>query len=96
MVFYLYLAGWTPEANAAILLVLAALVFVPISYVYPTRTPVWRVPTIVLGALWGLLVIAMLWQMPGVSRPMFWASMVFPVYYLLLSLGLDVRRRRAA
>ena len=65
VVFYLYLAGWTPETNAAILLVLAALVLVPIRYVYPSRTPVWRVPTIVLGALWGLLVIAMLWQMPG-------------------------------
>ncbi len=49
-----------------------------------------------LGALWGLLMIAMLWQMPRVSRPMFWASLVFPAYYLLLSLGLDIRRRRAA
>ena len=94
--FYLYLAGWTPEANAAILLVLAALVFVPIRYVYPSRTPVWRAPTLVLGAVWGVFIIAMLWQMPGVPRPMFWASLVFPAYYFLLSLWLDVRRRRAA
>ena len=91
--FYLYLAGWSPEANAAILLALVALVFVPIRYVYPSRTLVLRTPTMALGALWGVLMIVMLWQMPGVSRPMFWASLVFPAYYFLLSLGLDVRRR---
>ena len=96
VVFYLYLAGLSPEANAAILLALAVLVFVPIRYVYPSRTPVWRAPTIVLGALWALLMIAMLWQMPAISRPVFWASLVFPAYYLALSLALDVRRRRAA
>ncbi len=39
VVFYLYLAGWTLEVNAAILLALAVLVFVPIRYVYPSRTP---------------------------------------------------------
>ena len=96
VVFYLYLAGWSPEANAAILIVLAALVFVPIRYVYPSRTAVWRVPTMVLGALWGLLMIAMLWQMPALSRPIFWASLVFPVYYVSLSFALDIGRRRAA
>jgi phosphatidylcholine synthase len=96
VVFYLYLAGWSSEANAVILLVLAALVFVPIRYVYPSRTPVWHVPTMVLGALWGLLMIAMLWQMPAISRPMFWASLVFPVYYVSLSFALDIGRRHAA
>ena len=96
VVFYLYLAGWPLEANAAILLALAALVFVPIRYVHPSRTPVWRAPTIALGALWGVLMITMLWQMPEISRPIFWASLVFPTYYFVLSLVLDVRRRRAA
>jgi phosphatidylcholine synthase len=94
-IFYLYLGGWSPEANAASLLVLAVLVFVPIRYVHPSRTPAWRVPTMALGLLWGLLMIAMLWRMPEVSRSMFWASLVFPAYYLLLSLWLDLRRRRA-
>jgi phosphatidylcholine synthase len=93
VVFYLYLGGWAPEVNAGILLVLAALVFVPVRYVHPSRTPVLRTPTMALGAVWGVLMVAMLWQMPAVSRPIFWASLVFPVYYLVLSLALDVRRR---
>lgn len=92
VVFYLYLAGWAPQVNAAILLVLAALVFVPVRYVYPSRTPMWRTPTIALGALWGVLMIAMLWRLPAVSRPLFWASLVFPLYYLVLSLALHVGR----
>ena len=93
VVFYLYLAGWAPEVNAGILLVLAALVFVPIRYVHPSRTPVLRRPTIALGALWGVLMVAMLRQMPAVPRWIFWSSLIFPAYYFLLSLALDVRRR---
>ena len=92
VVFYLYLAGWAPQVNAGILLILAGLVLVPVRYVYPSRAPVLRTPTIALGALWGVLMIAMLWQMPAVSRPVFWASLVFPVYYFVLSLALHVRR----
>jgi len=94
-VFYLYLAGWVPALNAGILLTLAALVFVPVHYVYPSRTPIFRTLTISLGALWGALMIVMLWQMPAVSRVIFWTSLCFPVYYLLLSLALDARRLRS-
>ena len=95
VVFYLYLAGWTPEVNTAILLVLTAFVFVPVRYVYPSRTPALRAPTIALGSLWSVLMATMLWQMPAVSRPIFWVSLAFPAYYLLLSLALDLRRLRS-
>jgi phosphatidylcholine synthase len=93
VVFYLYVAGWAPEANLLILLGLSVLVFVPIRYLYPSRSPVFRRLTVGLGALWGVLVMAMLWQMPTVSRTVFWLSLVFPVYYVLLSFALDLRRR---
>jgi phosphatidylcholine synthase len=93
VVFYLYLAGWPPLVNAALLLLLAILVFVPLRYVYPSRTPVMRIPTIALGILWGLLLIVMLWRMPAIPRFLFWMSMIFPVYYAVLSFVLDRRRR---
>lgn len=95
VVFYLYLAGWPAGANLLTLLLLSALVFVPIRYVYPSRTPVLRVATVALGVLWGVLIIVMLWQMPNVSRWLFWASLAFPVYYVLLSLALEIRRIRS-
>ena len=92
VVFYLFLARWAPAFNAGLLLVLAVLVFVPIRYVYPSRTPVLRALTVGLGLAWGLLMIVMLWQMPSVSPVVVRASLVFPVYYTVLSLVLDRRR----
>jgi phosphatidylcholine synthase len=95
VVFYM-MALRLPEAiNGAILLGLAAMVFVPIRYVYPSRTPVLRGLTNVLGAIWGVLIGVMLWQYPAISAPVLWASLVFPVYYFGLSFWLQTRRARS-
>ena len=93
VVFYLYLAGWSQAFNAGLLLTLAVLVFVPIRYVYPSRTPVLRTLTIGLGVLWGVLLLFMLWRMPAVPRGLFWLSLAYPVYYTALSLVLTRRRQ---
>jgi phosphatidylcholine synthase len=92
-VFYLFVAGWPPLVNAALLIVLAILVFVPLRYVYPSRTPVLRPLTIGLGIMWGVLLIVMLWRMPAVPPLIFWMSLIFPTYYAVLSFVLDRRRR---
>ena len=93
VVFYLFVARWPAEVNAAILLVLAALVFVPIRYLYPSRGLVLQTPTLVLGLVWGVLMLVMLWQFPAVSRGVFLASLLFPIYYAAVSLWLEIRRR---
>jgi phosphatidylcholine synthase len=90
--FYLWIAGWSPEVNAAILLALAVLVFVPIRYIYPSRTTTLMTLTNVLGAVWAVLLLVMLWRHPAISRTLFLASLVFPVYYFGLSLWLNARR----
>jgi phosphatidylcholine synthase len=95
VVFYLVVLAAPPIVNAAVLIGLAVLVFVPIAYVYPSRTPTLRTPTVGLGMTWAVLVLVMIWQYPAVSRPVFYVSLVFPVYYVLLSLALDARRRHA-
>ena len=92
VVFYLYVARLPAQLNAIVLLVLALLVFVPIRYVYPTRTPVWRSATIVLSIAWGAVVLAMLWQLPVVSPMLFRASLIFPAYYVVLSLVAGPKR----
>lgn len=96
VVFYLLVARWPAWVNAAILAAFVLLVFVPIRYVYPSRTPVWQWPTNVLGVVWGALMLVMLWQYPAVSRTVFLASLVFPAYYMGLSLWLQrVGQKRA-
>jgi len=91
---YLCAMGLGPGWNAAIIVALAVLVFVPIGYIYPSRTVEWRVPTLVLCALWGAAMIWIAWRLPQVWRPGVFLSLLFPLYYVVLSLVLH--RRRAA
>ena len=93
VVLYLLFARWGAAANLAILAVFVVLVFVPTRYVYPSRAPVLRTPTNVLGTVWGTAMLVMLWQYPDVSRPLFLLSLVFPAYYFALSVVLDRRQR---
>jgi phosphatidylcholine synthase len=89
--FFLLIAQWPAEVNAAILVVFAILVFVPIRYVYPSRTPQWGVVTNVTAAVWAALMLVMLWQYPAVSQGVFWVSLAYPAYYFLLSFWLHFR-----
>ena len=87
-VFYLYLLRPAPLTIVAILLLLAALVFVPIRYIYPVRTPRWRGLTLTLSAAWTVSMFVMIWMLPDVSRPLLWTSLAFPLYYAVLSLAI--------
>ena len=92
VVFYMLLFGLPDTVNGVILLALAAMVFVPIRYVYPSRTPVLSWLTNSLGVIWGVLLGVMLWQYPAISRPLLLASLMFPMYYFGLSLWLQFVR----
>lgn len=82
---YLFVGGLPQAVNAGVLLGLALLVFVPIRFVYPSRTMAWRGVTLALGVVWGVLVMAMVWRLPATDGPWTLLSLVFPVYYTVLS-----------
>jgi phosphatidylcholine synthase len=88
VVFYLFVMHLAPRVNAMVLLGLALLVFVPIRYLYPSRTPRWRGVTLALGIVWGIVMLAMVWQLPVVSRVLLWTSFVCPLDYAILSLAI--------
>ena len=90
--FYFVALATGPTTNAIVLLALVALVFVRTGYVYPSRTPVLRGPTVALGSVWALLVLVATWQLPAPSRPLVLVSLFFPIYYFLLSFYLQSRR----
>ena len=92
VVFYLYLLQAGQTFNTIVLIALAVLVFVPIRYVYPSRTPAWRGVTVALGVLWGIALVVMVWQLPAVSPVLLWTSLLFPAYYVILSLVVGWRR----
>jgi phosphatidylcholine synthase len=86
VVFYLFVMHASQMLNAIILLVLAVFVFIPIRYLYPSRTPYLRVLTIMLGLVWGSMLLVMVWELPAVSPMLLWGSLLFPFYYVVLSL----------
>ncbi len=92
VVFYLFLMHESQVVNALVLIALAVLVFVPIRYLYPSRTPTLRALTVALGIAWGVTLLVMVWQLPAISAPLLWGSLAFPIYYVVLSLVVGWRR----
>jgi phosphatidylcholine synthase len=94
--FYLSVARLGAPASAAVLLVLAVLVFAPVRFIYPTRTRPLRPLTLTLASLWGGLLLWMISRMPDVPPAAIGVSLAFPVYYVAASLWLDGRRPAGA
>jgi phosphatidylcholine synthase len=92
VVLYLLLFRVSPGANAIILLALSAMIFVRIGYVYPSRTPTLQKTTLVLGAFWTVAIGAIIWLWPSPPAWLSIGSLLFPVYYFVLSLVLHARR----
>ena len=89
--FYLMIVPTGLWLNVWILLALVVLVFVPIKYIYPSRTSVLPRLTLVLGLLWGIANLVILWQYPNHAMWMVWLSLLYVLYYAVLSLYATVR-----
>lgn len=94
--FYVIAADLSTLTITAILLFFAVMVFVPIKYVYPTRTePMWQL-TFVLTGLWFVAYAAITAQLPDPPGWIVAASVGYLVYYTALSLWLTFRTHRQA
>ena len=94
VVFYLYVMQTPRWINAFLILILSALVFVPLKYLYPSRSPILRGLTNALGMLWGMLVFIMIYQLPEPSFLIALISLLYPAYYLVLSLWIAGRKKQ--
>ena len=90
--FYLYVMQTPRWMNGFFILIFSLLVFVPIKYLYPSRSPILRGLTVSLGIIWGILILTMIYRIPQISIPLVYVSLLFPAYYLLLSFWLAARR----
>ena len=93
VVAYLYMLGMSQRTNAVVLAFLAVMVFVPLRYLYPSRMQRFQAPTIILGTMWGVLFAWMIWRLPAVDGPWTAVSLIFPAYYVALSLWLHAGTR---
>lgn len=96
---YIAAAGLPLWMNAGVIVAFAILVFVRIGYIYPTRTPALQRTTLALMAIWAAMLLAMIFTLPerlgAGGGPPGWlviASLIFPVYYIVLSVVLHRRR----
>lgn len=83
-----------PALALAMIVIPAALTFIPTRYLYPSRNDIlWRVSW-ALGAVWFALVFYILLQ-PAPDPALIVLSLFYPVYYLVASFVIDYRFRRS-
>ncbi|HEX2074796.1 MAG TPA: CDP-alcohol phosphatidyltransferase family protein [Geodermatophilus sp.] len=95
--FYAVVLDLGPQTLGAILVVCSALVFVPVRYLYPSRTRSFRRLSLVFTAVWLGTYAVLLLQVPDPHPAVVAVSLGYLVYYLALSGYLTAaaaRRRR--
>jgi len=89
--FYLFCFRLPTAINAAVVAGLAAMVFVPIKYLYPNRTKPLRALTICFGVVWAIATLAILPQLPWPNPILLSISFSYIVYYFAASFILHYR-----
>lgn len=92
--FYAVVMQLSPSTLAAILLVCSVLVFVPVKYIYPSRTLVLRRTSLLLAAGWLVSYAVLLVQFPDPSPAVVALSLAYVAYYIMASVYLTLRPRR--
>jgi phosphatidylcholine synthase len=99
--FYVIVLELSPAVTTVILLVCAVLVFVPIKYVYPSRTNAFWALNLSLAGLWLVLYAVVLASFPDPNPVFVGLSLVYVAYYFVVSVYLTTisprkRARQAA
>jgi len=84
-VLYMLVLNLSQWFNLGALVVLGILVFVPVKYIYPTRTQKFQRLTLALTYLWGMVGFWGLMQFPNTPQPLIWATFVYIAYYVGVS-----------
>ena len=91
--FYVVVLELSATVTAVILLVCAALVFVPIKYVYPSRTNAFWALNLSLAGLWLVLYAVILVSLPDPNMPVVVLSLAYVAYYVVVSVYLTMKSR---
>lgn len=92
--FYLYILRPPTPVSLILIIALSLLTFIPWRYLYPSQRAPFSRLTNLLAALWVILLLVIIARWPDDSRFITLLSLAFPIYYMLLSWALMLRRRR--
>lgn len=88
---YMFLLNLNPWINFVIIITLAVLVFVPIKYIYPSRSTFQPALMMGLSILWGICTLGMLFLYPDYPSWLMFFSLAYIVFYQGASLYLTFR-----
>lgn len=89
--FYIFLLNLPSEFASAVLLMFVVVTFLPVKFVYPTRTSFLRPLTIVLGVFFTLQLLTLLYYFDESPPWLVYSSFAFPFYYFGLSFYMNVK-----
>lgn len=92
VVFYLYLLELPTPFSAVILLIFALLTFVPVKFIYPTKTSHFQKLTIILGSIFFIQLLLLLYLFDDSPQYLIYSSFLYPVYYFGLSFYLNLKK----
>ena len=98
-VFAFYAGIWFtrdgPWPVAIVLQVLAVATVLPVRFLYPNMAPrPWRTILLIGAGIWSMLMFAMLWDYPRPAASVYGLSLVYPLFYTVLSVRLDWTSRQ--
>lgn len=97
VVFYLYYLETRSSVAAVTIFLCAILSFVPIHFIYPTRTRAYMRVTLVGAYIWGsLMLFPCIMPNHAAVKTVLNVSLIYVVYYIGMSLYLDYIRRKTS
>lgn len=87
---YLWMGGLSSSANAVIVTALSVAVLAPVKFIYPSKTRYLKNFSSAFMLVWLVFCVASLWLEGALARTFFGLSLLFPAYYIGLSLLLNV------
>ncbi len=91
VVFYIFLLNLPVVFASGILLLFAIVTFVPVKFIYPSRTEYLRPVTLIFGGLYILQLTALLYYFDNSPPVLIYSSFLFPFYYFGLSFYLTLK-----
>jgi phosphatidylcholine synthase len=93
VIFYLFMLKWPGIINFLVLIFLTISVFVPVKYLYPSRTKLLQPLTLALSGVWGILLVIVLFQFNGNYFIPLYLSLLYVAYYCGMSVYLTFKTK---
>jgi phosphatidylcholine synthase len=85
-----------PWPGAIVIAALTVLTVLPVRFIYPNLAPrPWKMPVMIGALVWTALLAWMIVRYTDVPAWLMWVSLVYPLFYGVLSVWLDARTRQS-